>query len=126
MGTTSKGNSANMKPTLSFIVPAYNEEQHLHITIEELVKVLRTEVSEYEIIIVDDGSTDNTGEVADNLARTDPYIKVVHHPRNKGFGFACRAGLEQASKEFVSWAPSDTTWDPDRLKKNIALPVPTS
>ncbi len=109
------------KPTVSIIIPAYNEEEHLNITFEKTVAVLATEAAEYEIIIVDDGSTDRTAAIADDLAEKHPQVRVIHNPGNRGFGFTCRAGIQAARMTFTGWIAADTAWDPAVLKKVIGM-----
>ncbi len=106
-----------MKPTVSFIIPAFNEEEHLGITVSDTRRVLETETDDFEIIIVDDGSVDQTGVIADELAKTNSTIKVLHNGQNKGFSVACRWGIENAGKEYVGWVSADTSWDDEALKE---------
>ncbi len=110
-----------MNPSLSFIIPAYNEEGHLTITVEETMRALRSVLNDFEIIIVNDGSQDKTPEIADALAREHREIKVIHHKSNKGFGTAMTSGIAVASKEFIGWVSADTTWPEKTLKDAIHL-----
>ena len=110
-----------MKPTVSFIIPAYNEEGHLKITVEETLRVLASYVDDYEIIIVNDGSTDQTAVIANECARNNPRIKVFHNDRNRGFGYTCGRGIKEAAKEFIGWVSADTVWPEETLQEAIAL-----
>ena len=110
-----------MKPTVSMIIPAYNEEDHLKITWEKTSAVLAKETADYEIIIVNDGSIDQTAKIADNLALQDRHTRVIHNAGNKGFGFTCREGIKAACMTFTGWISADTAWDPAVLKKVMGM-----
>lgn len=109
------------KPSISFFCPAYYDEKNLPILIPKVVRVLKNLSSNFEIIIVEDGSPDATGEVADKLAKTyKPFIKVVHHPKNLGYGAALRSGYDNAKKyDYVFYTDGDIQYDVDELKKLI-------
>lgn len=96
-----------MKDSISIIIPAYNEEN----TIEEAVNIVTSVVSkktkDYEIIIINDGSTDTTGKIAKRIAVSDKKVKVIHHKNNEGFGITFRDGLEMASKQYITGFPAD-------------------
>ena len=110
-----------MKPAISFIVPAFNEEGHLQFTVEQTRRVLKSEVDDFEIMIINDGSTDKTVDIAEALAKSDSRIRVFHNDRNRGFGFTCRRGVKEATKEFVGWVSADTVWPEETLREAIAL-----
>lgn len=93
--------------TLSIVLPAFNEESNLKATVEEVQKALGCRFSSHEIIIVDDASTDRTGERADSLASADSSIKVLHNARNSGFGYSYRAGVQSATCEYIGFFPTD-------------------
>ena len=96
-----------MKPTISVIVPALNEEEHLADAVEIVRQAAADRVEALEVIIVDDASTDQTGPIADRLAREDSRIRVVHNPRSMGLGYGYRTGVELASHEYVIMVPGD-------------------
>jgi len=73
---------------LSLFFPAYNEEGNIKNTVEKAIPVLKNVASKYELLIVDDGSKDKTGEIADKLAEEYSFIRVVHHHPNQGYGAA--------------------------------------
>lgn len=109
------------KPKISFFFPACNEEE----TVEELAlradKVLREITSEYEVIIVDDGSTDKTPQIADRLASENRRIRVVHHPQNRGYGTALRSGFAAAKLDLVFYTDGDLQFDVAELPLLIPL-----
>lgn len=92
---------------LSVIIPAYNEEGNLEGVVRELEGELPRLVGDYEILIVDDGSKDGTGALAEKLASSNGRIRVTRLHRNFGYGAAQRAGMKQASKDFVVLIPAD-------------------
>jgi glycosyltransferase involved in cell wall biosynthesis len=101
--------------TISAFFPTYNELDNLPLIVEKMSSVLRRFSSEWEIIIVDDGSTDGTSELADRLAQADRRVRVVHHGENKGFGAALRSGIEASRMELVFYTDADNQFDVEEL-----------
>jgi glycosyltransferase involved in cell wall biosynthesis len=89
------------KPSVSFVVPALNEEGNIAGAVQTIRDSAVDLISDFEILLVNDGSTDRTGQIMDELAKGDPRISVVHNPRNLGFGGAFKAGAEKARLEYV-------------------------
>jgi glycosyltransferase involved in cell wall biosynthesis len=96
---------------LSVILPAYNEEMVIRQTVSRCVDVLSVLAPDYEIIIVDDGSRDRTGAIADELAASNPHIRVVHNRPNRGYGGALIAGFNAASKSLSFFMDADGQFD---------------
>jgi 3-oxoacyl-[acyl-carrier protein] reductase len=96
--------------TVSILVPALNEENNVRGTVERLLKALSITVEDYEIIIVNDGSTDRTGAVADELAASNPKIRAIHNKERSGLGGAYQRGIKEATKSFFVYIPGDNTW----------------
>lgn len=94
-------------PSLTLVIPAYNEVSTLEGAVCEALEVLPSLVPSFEILVVDDGSTDGTGLLADRLSREHPEIRVIHHPVNRGFSGAMRSGLWSATGEWVALGPAD-------------------
>lgn len=94
-------------PTLSVVVLAYNEVETLERTSRELLQELDRLAVSAEVVIVDDGSTDGTGAVADQLAATEPRVRVIHHNPNQGLGGVYRTGFTNASGEYLTFFPAD-------------------
>jgi len=93
---------------LSVIVPAFNEEANLGRVIADVTAGLdRAAIGSYEIVIVDDGSSDGTGRLADSLAAESQAVKAIHHDRNRGFGAAVRSGYAVSSGQYVTQIPAD-------------------
>lgn len=101
-------------PSISIAVPVYNEEQNVEPVVQDLCAKLVGH--DYEVIIVNDGSKDRTGALADELARRDPdHVRVIHHPTNLGGGAATRTGLLAARKDWVAMVPGDGQFLTDDL-----------
>src|SRR3989338_4765409 len=101
-----------MKPaSLSVCLPAFNDAQTVGPIVERAIALLEQEGIDYEIIVVNDGSRDRTGEILDALARAHPCVRVMHHPTNQGYGAAVRAAFAAATKEYVFYTDSDGQFD---------------
>ncbi len=99
-----------MEKSVSIFIPAFNEGKLLADTITTIERIrvkngFRSELVEY--IVVDDGSTDDTGAIADHLARQYPNLKVIHNGRNRGLGYNYEAALKQATKDYFLLIPGD-------------------
>jgi len=94
-------------PTLSVVVLAFNERANLPDAIKELVLTLDATGVAYELLIVNDGSSDGTGEVADSIARAHMNVRVIHHLSNGGLGAGYRTGFAEARGELLSFFPAD-------------------
>jgi glycosyltransferase involved in cell wall biosynthesis len=95
------------KPSISVVVPAFNEEERLEGTVSAINESLGDSFSDHEILIFNDKSTDKTGEIADKLKEGDAHIRVIHNPVNMGFGFNYKEGVRLAEKEYVIMVPGD-------------------
>lgn len=96
------------QPSISFVVPAYNEGEAPGDVVEEIRKAAEGLFEDFEIILVDDCSTDHTGQVMEKLAVQFPgIVRVVRNPRNLGLGGAYKAGVAAATKEYVMMVPGD-------------------
>jgi glycosyltransferase involved in cell wall biosynthesis len=105
---------AELRP-LTFLVTALNEEEHIEETVATIVAAVETFSCDYEILLVDDGSTDGTARIADALATRRPRVRVVHNERNLGLGGAYKRGIHHASKEYVMWVSGDNAETADNL-----------
>ena len=108
-------------PSISVVFPMYNEEAYIHRAVAAARAGLAEVTSDHEIIIVDDASTDRTGEMADALAREDPRVKVVHNARNRRLGGTLRAGYAVATKELVLYSDADLPFDFQELPRAVRL-----
>ena len=101
---------------LSIFFPAYNDSGTIASMVISALLAARKLTSDYEVIVVNDGSKDLTPQILDELARTYPgEVKIVHHPKNRGYGGALRSGFATASKEFVFYTDGDAQYDPSEL-----------
>lgn len=106
-----------VKLEISLFFPAYNEEENIEQVVLNALTVLKNISSDFEIIVVDDGSIDKTGKIADDLSEKYPEILVIHHSENKGYGAALRSGYSSASKEFIFFTDSDGQFDINDINK---------
>src|SRR5512142_2150488 len=93
--------------SLSFVLPMYNEKDNIEKMVAGTLSVGRLVAGEFEVVIVDDASTDGSGLIADRLAAEHPEVRVVHHRENRKLGGALRTGFYAASKEYVLYMDSD-------------------
>ncbi len=98
-------------PQLTVVMPAFNEEGGLTDNVARLAERLRECGVSYEILIVDDGSRDRTGAIADALAGADPCIRALHHPANRGIGGGFLTGVAEARGEWLILIPADLALD---------------
>lgn len=106
--------------SLSVVIPAYNEEENIEWLVADMVKDLpKYDIPNYEIIIVDDGSTDKTGEIIDSLTNRFKNVRVVHQ-ENGGYCRALLSGIKEAKKDYVAYFPADG----QTLVRDIAKCIP--
>ncbi|MBI2599415.1 glycosyltransferase [Candidatus Daviesbacteria bacterium] len=103
--------------SLSVFFPCINEEGNLENTVNRAEAVLKELKIRYEIIIVDDGSTDKTGQIADKLVRENPNIRVVHHTQNLGYGEALKSGFYNARYDTIVYTDGDGQFDFSEVTK---------
>lgn len=105
--------------SVSVFFPAYNEEGNIANTVEKAVKVLKTlPLKNYEVIVVDDGSKDKTGEIADSLAKKYDFVKVVHQ-KNGGYGCALRGGFDNAKYDWIVYTDADGQFNFSEVNKFV-------
>jgi glycosyltransferase involved in cell wall biosynthesis len=104
-----------VKPSLSIFFPAYNDAGTIASLAIVAAMTARALSDDYEVIVVDDGSPDHTGQLLDEMARHFSWLKVVHHGQNRGYGGALRTGFATASKELVFYTDGDAQYDPREL-----------
>jgi glycosyltransferase involved in cell wall biosynthesis len=101
---------------LSVFFPAYNDSGTIASMVIRAVRAASELTPDYEVIVVDDGSADATPEIVDELARTYPKVRAVHHPTNRGYGGALQTGFRAAAKELIFYTDGDAQYDPAELK----------
>ncbi|MEK7140980.1 MAG: glycosyltransferase family 2 protein, partial [Patescibacteria group bacterium] len=108
-----------MKDGVSIIMPAYNEAGNLVRAVASASAVCGKLHVPYEVIIINDGSHDDTGAVANNLAKKSSHVRVIHNTTNQGFGAAFRTGLAQAMYSYTTIFPSDNEMKKESLSDLI-------
>ena len=103
--------------TLSLVLPAYNEEDNLEWVVREALAALPRHFRACEVIVVDDGSRDATGAIADRLAASYPQVRAIHHARRRGYGAALRAGFAAARGERIMFMDADRQYDVREVAK---------
>jgi glycosyltransferase involved in cell wall biosynthesis len=103
---------------LSLIIPCYNEAANLPLLLERCTSL---SVADIEVILVDNGSTDNSPEVLKTLLPNYPHCKSVRVPINQGYGFGILAGLQAATGELLSWTHADMQTDPKDVLKGLEI-----
>ncbi len=101
--------------SISVFFPVYNDEATIERIVNDTVSILESLNNDYEVIIVNDGSTDNTNQVLDRLRQKNNRIKVVQHLKNKGYGGALKAGFANSTKDLVFYTDSDGQYDVKEL-----------
>jgi glycosyltransferase involved in cell wall biosynthesis len=96
-------------------VPALNEERDIELAVKSISGASRKVLSDVELVIVNDGSTDRTGAIADRLAKELKDVRVIHHPRRLGLGAAYQSAVEAATKDYFVFVPGDNSWPHDSL-----------
>jgi len=109
------------KFSISAILPAHNEAENIKTTVENCVSYLKQNTSDYEVIVVNDGSSDNTKQIVEELSSANPKVVLVNHEINKGYGAALRSGFDEAKKEFIFFMDSDGQFDIQDLDRLLPL-----
>jgi len=107
--------------SITVVFPMFNEEAYVERAVNAARDVLGRTAHDFEIVVVDDASTDGTGPLADRLARADPRVRVVHNPVNLKLGGALRAGYAAATKDLVFYTDADLPIDLAELPRAVRL-----
>src|ERR1700704_3798494 len=100
---------------LSVFFPAYNDSGTIASMVIRAVKAAAELTPDFEVIVVDDGSADGTADIVDELARTYPQVRAVHHPINRDYGAALQTGFRSATKDLIFYTDGDAQYDPAEL-----------
>jgi glycosyltransferase involved in cell wall biosynthesis len=103
-------------PSLTVFFPAYNDAGTIASVVIQAVQVAGRLTPDFEVLVINDGSTDSTGAIADELERTYPQVRVIHHARNRGYGGALRTGFASAGKALIAYTDGDAQYDPSELE----------
>jgi glycosyltransferase involved in cell wall biosynthesis len=107
------------KPSVSFVIPMYNEELNIEHAIGAAVEALQKYAGDYEIIIVDDASTDDSPRLVAQAGRENPRVRAIRHEVNRKLGGSLKTGFAAASKDLVLYMDADLPFDPDVLGRAI-------
>lgn len=108
-------------PSISLVLPAYNEADNIEPLIAEAMPALEANAEDYEIIVVDDGSKDDTAAVTRRVMETNPRVRLVQHPKNQGFGAAVFSGFTHAVKDWIFYTDADRQFVLSELAKFVPL-----
>lgn len=111
-------------PSLSVFFPAYNDAGTIASLVLLAHMTARQLTNDYEVIVVNDGSPDHTGELLDEMARHFQWLRVVHHPENRGYGAALRQGFASATKDLIFYTDGDAQYDPREMRRLFEALVP--
>lgn len=107
--------------SLSVFFPAYNEAGNIARTVEDADQVLKSlPLKSYEILVINDGSKDNTAEIVEKIAQKNIHIRLLNHPSNRGYGGALKTGFNESKYSWVAFADSDGQFDFKEIKKMLA------
>ena len=122
---TDPGHDAHSaRRSISVFFPMYNEAISVERMVREAQSMLERLADEYEVLIVDDGSTDGCERIADILAAQDEHVRVIHHTHNLGYGAALRTGFTSASKDLVFYTDCDEPVDLNQVDRALGLMGP--
>lgn len=110
-----------MTISISVVFPMFNEEGYIRTTVRCAMDVLKDITHDYEIVIVDDASTDSSGRIAEDLSRQYPAIKVAHHKKNRKLGGALKTGFALSSKDLILYSDIDMPFDLKEIRKAVDL-----
>lgn len=108
-------------PSLTVFFPAYNEEANVERVTEAALRAVRKVTEDFEIIIVNDGSADRTGELADALAEKYQHVRAVHNQPNLGYGGALQRGFREARKDWIFYTDGDGQFDFEEIPRALEL-----
>ncbi len=107
--------------SISVVLPAHNEAENIRTTVENCVAYLKKNVADYEVVVVNDGSSDDTQNIVEEIAASNSKVILVNHSVNMGYGSALKSGFENASCEYIFFMDSDGQFDINDLDRLIPL-----
>ncbi len=110
---------AETKPCISLFFPVYRDERTVRRVTEKALTVLSEVASDSEVIVIDDGSPDLSGKIADEMAREHETVRVVHHDANRGYGEALKTGFAEARYEWICFTDGDDEYDVFDLRRLV-------
>jgi glycosyltransferase involved in cell wall biosynthesis len=109
------------RPSLSLFLPAWNEEDYVERAVTRAMKVLQRLSDDWEIIVVNDASTDKTREIVERLAQKHRQLRVINHPKNLKLGGSIKSGLAASTKDIVIYSDIDLPFDLDEIERALHL-----
>jgi glycosyltransferase involved in cell wall biosynthesis len=113
--------SSSPRLRVSLFFPVYRDEATVERVTAKAIRVLEELAGEYEVIVVDDGSPDHAGAIADSIAAADPRVRVIHHEKNLGYGEALRSGFRAARYDWICFTDGDDEYEVADLAKLLRL-----
>ncbi len=121
MEANETGSEKSKSPSLSLVLPAYNEEPVIAQAIAEADQALQDITSDYEILIVDDGSSDETASIVQQTSLQRPNVRLLKQPTNQGYGAALSRGFRESTKDLVAFTDADCQFDIRELRRLVML-----
>jgi glycosyltransferase involved in cell wall biosynthesis len=113
----------NLQSVTAFF-PAFNDAATIPSMVISAVLTLQRVTDDYEVVVVNDGSQDHTGEMLEEMRRLYPRVRIVTHPQNRGYGAALRSGFSAAQKEWIFYTDGDAQYDPRELVELVGAVTP--
>jgi glycosyltransferase involved in cell wall biosynthesis len=110
--------------SISVFFPAYNDDPSIGLLVRHALEVLPEFTDDYEVLVINDGSSDGTAAVLDELSRSDSHVRPIHHEVNRGYGGALQSGFANATKEFVFYTDGDGQYDVREIARLLPLMTP--
>jgi len=106
--------------SLTAFFPAYNDEHTIENIVRAAAQEIATVTDDFDILVINDGSSDNTGAIADRLAKELPFVRAIHHPKNLGYGAALITGFKNATGELIFYTDGDGQYDVREIHNLLA------
>lgn len=111
----------NNSKTLTIFFPCYNDSKTIGKLVKEALRVAKTLVKDYEVLVIDDGSTDNSRKILQELAKKEKHFRLIVHPKNRGYGGALRTGFKEAKGDLIFYTDGDGQYDVAELPLLFSL-----
>lgn len=115
--------ASRKRPSVSVFFPCFNDAKTIGKLINTSIKVLKKVSSSYEVIVINDGSTDNSKEVVEEIVKKNKKVRLINHSKNKGYGGALRTGFKAAKKNLIFYTDGDGQYDVNEIA--LLLPMMT-
>ena len=115
------GGKCVKKFSISVFFPVYNDEETIPELVANVTPILKSLTNDYEVILVEDGSPDNSAKVVDKLSKKYENVRTIHHEKNKGYGGALKTGIYNSTKDLIFYTDGDGQYDVREITKLIPL-----